>query len=104
MCRAGPLDLNVLVPAWLVMEPPHGLRFATAPKGIYADFAHDVGGSDKTGVYRVGPTDLNVLIALTGHDAGNSLAQDILWFSGIGPGGVQTAEIFLENGAQGLVY
>ncbi|UCG57204.1 MAG: hypothetical protein JSU70_20355, partial [Phycisphaerales bacterium] len=30
--------------------------------GICADFDHDKGGSEKTGFYRVGPTDLNILI------------------------------------------
>jgi hypothetical protein len=59
----GPLDLNTLVAAWLVLEPGFGPGIATIPNGICADFAHDLGGSAKTGYYRVGPTDLNILVA-----------------------------------------
>jgi hypothetical protein len=59
----GPADLNVVVPVWLLKEPPYGPGVASVPGGICADFAHDVGGSHKTGVYRVGPTDLNILVA-----------------------------------------
>ncbi|MHC4098963.1 MAG: hypothetical protein ACYSWZ_18105 [Planctomycetota bacterium] len=58
----GPLDLNILISAWLVREPPSGPGIDTIPNGICADFAHDEGGSPKTGYYRVGPTDLNILI------------------------------------------
>jgi hypothetical protein len=59
----GPTDLNVLVPAWLVREPPFGPGIASVPNGICADFAHDQGGSSKSGYYRVGPSDLNILVA-----------------------------------------
>ncbi|MHC4098962.1 MAG: hypothetical protein ACYSWZ_18100 [Planctomycetota bacterium] len=59
----GPGDLNILMSAWLVKEPPFGPGVETIPNGICADFAHDQGGSSKTGFYRVGPTDLNILIA-----------------------------------------
>ncbi|UCG59468.1 MAG: LamG domain-containing protein [Phycisphaerales bacterium] len=59
----GPADLNTLVAAWLVKEPPAGPGIASVPNGICADFAHDQGGSPKTGVYRVGPSDLNILIS-----------------------------------------
>jgi hypothetical protein len=59
----GPGDLNILVSAWLVLEPGFGPGIASIPNGICADFAHDLGGSDKTGFYRVGPTDMNILIA-----------------------------------------
>jgi hypothetical protein len=59
----GPADLNTLVSAWLVKQPPHGPGIGSVPNGICADFAHDQGGSAKAGVYRVGPTDLNILIA-----------------------------------------
>ena len=33
------------------------------PNGICADFAHDQVGSDKAGFCRVGPSDLNILVA-----------------------------------------
>jgi hypothetical protein len=59
----GPPDLNILVDAWLVREPPCGPGIASVPNGICADFAHDTGGSAKRGYYRVGPSDLNILIA-----------------------------------------
>jgi hypothetical protein len=59
----GPTDLNLIVPAWLKKEPPHGPGIASIPNGICADFAHDQGGSSKSGHYRVGPTDLNILVA-----------------------------------------
>jgi hypothetical protein len=59
----GPLDLNILVSAWLVLEPAFGPGIASIPNGICADFAHDLGGGPKTGYYRVGPTDLNILVA-----------------------------------------
>ncbi|UCG59578.1 MAG: right-handed parallel beta-helix repeat-containing protein, partial [Phycisphaerales bacterium] len=61
--HVGPTDLNVLLSAWLVKEPPYGLGIASVPDGICADFAHDEGGSTKTGRYRVGPSDLNIMIA-----------------------------------------
>jgi hypothetical protein len=59
----GPGDLNILVSAWLVKEPPFGPGIASIPNGICADFAHNLGGSHKSGFYRVGPVDLNILIA-----------------------------------------
>ncbi|MHC4113459.1 MAG: hypothetical protein ACYSUY_20490 [Planctomycetota bacterium] len=55
--------MNILISAWLVDEPPFGPGIVSIPNGICADFAHDLGGSAKTGYYRVGPTDLNILIA-----------------------------------------
>ncbi|UCG59565.1 MAG: NF038122 family metalloprotease [Phycisphaerales bacterium] len=58
----GVADLNTLISAWLVKEPPLGPGIDSVPDGICADFAHDQGGSAKTGYYRVGPTDLNILI------------------------------------------
>jgi hypothetical protein len=61
--RVGPADLNVLISAWMVKEPPLGPGIASIPNGICADFAHDRGGSTKAGLYRVGPSDLNILIA-----------------------------------------
>ncbi|UCG57758.1 MAG: hypothetical protein JSU70_23200 [Phycisphaerales bacterium] len=59
----GPTDLNVLITAWLVKEPPYGPGITSVSNGICADFAHDHGGSSKSGFYRVGPSDLNILIA-----------------------------------------
>ena len=59
----GPTDLNILVPSWLLREPPFGAGIASVENGICADFAHDQGGSSKNGFYRVGPTDLNILVA-----------------------------------------
>jgi hypothetical protein len=59
----GPTDLNILVPSWLLREPPYGPGIASIQNGICADFAHDQGGSSKSGYYRVGPTDLNILVA-----------------------------------------
>jgi hypothetical protein len=59
----SPHDLSILISAWLVLEPAFGPGIASIPNGICADFAHDQGGSHKTGFYRVGPTDLNILIA-----------------------------------------
>ncbi len=59
----GQSDLNVLVAAWQVLEPPFGPGIASISGGICADFAHDKGGSAGTGYYRVGTTDLNRLVA-----------------------------------------
>jgi hypothetical protein len=58
----GPNDLNILVAAWQVKEPPFGPGISTINNGICADFAHDRGGNATTGFYRVGPTDLNRLV------------------------------------------
>jgi len=58
----GPSDLNLLVAAWQVKEPPFGPGITSIQNGICADFAHDQGGSASTGTYRVGPTDLNRLV------------------------------------------
>jgi len=59
----GPQDLNVLVAAWQVKEPPFGPGIASIENGICADFARDKEGSEATGFYRVGTTDLNRLVA-----------------------------------------
>jgi hypothetical protein len=58
----GPNDLNILIAAWQIKEPPLGPGIATIVNGICADFAHDQGGSATTGFYRVGSTDLNRLV------------------------------------------
>lgn len=58
----GTQDLNVLVAAWQVKEPPFGPGIAAIENGICADFARDRGGSEATGIYRVGVTDLNRLV------------------------------------------
>ncbi len=59
----GLQDLNLLVAAWEVKEPPFGPGIASIPNGICADFAHDQDGNGVTGYYRVGVTDLNILVA-----------------------------------------
>jgi hypothetical protein len=58
----GPSDLNILIAAWQVKEPPFGPGITSIQNGICADFAHDQGGSAGTGTYRVGSTDLNRLV------------------------------------------
>ena len=61
--HVGPADLNVLIAAWLVKEPPDGPGITSVTNGVCADFDHQAGGSAKAGFYRVGPADLNILIA-----------------------------------------
>jgi len=61
--RVGPSDLNILIPCWLVKEPPKGPGIASIPGCICADFGHDAQGSAKTGLMRVSTNDLNILIA-----------------------------------------
>jgi len=64
-------DLDILLSAWNVAEPPHGPGLSGASfvdavgpaQGICADFAHNVEGSAKTGFYRVHFSDLNILLA-----------------------------------------
>lgn len=58
----GTGDLNILIAAWLVKEPPNGPGIASVQDGICADFARDIAGSAKTGQYRVGTSDLNILV------------------------------------------
>jgi hypothetical protein len=58
----GPSDLNILIAAWQIKEPPLGPGIASIANGICADFAHDQAGSATTGFYRVGSTDLNRLV------------------------------------------
>jgi hypothetical protein len=50
-------DLTVLMAAW--MKPSNQVVGTSL---ICADFAHDEGVSATTGAYRVGPTDLNILV------------------------------------------
>jgi hypothetical protein len=64
----GTSDLNVLMIAWQVKEPPWGPGIATVPPigggGICADFARDAQGSaTKGGLMRVSTNDLNILLA-----------------------------------------
>jgi hypothetical protein len=61
--HVGPADLNALISAWLVEEPPRGPGIASVPNGICADFARDLGGSVKASMYRVGPSDLCILVS-----------------------------------------
>jgi hypothetical protein len=63
----GAGDLNVLIGAWQVLEPavaptPSGPGIGSVPGGICADFDHAQQGDPKTGYYRVGAGDLNILI------------------------------------------
>ena len=58
----GLVDLDVLLAAWKVKEPPFGPGIASIQNGICADFARDREGDEATGFYRVGPTDLNILV------------------------------------------
>jgi hypothetical protein len=59
----GTSDLNILIDAWEVKEPPFGPGIASIPNGICADFARDQEGGSKIGWHRVGNNDLNILIA-----------------------------------------
>jgi hypothetical protein len=60
-------DLNVLVAAWPVKEPPKGPGIDSVElggiKGICADSARDQEGGAKTGYFRVHYNDLNLLVA-----------------------------------------
>jgi len=64
-------DLNTLLAGWDVKEPPLGPGIASVEysddlgtvAGICADFAHDVEGTEKAGLFRVHFNDLNILIA-----------------------------------------
>jgi hypothetical protein len=58
----GTDDLNILINAWQVKEPPFGPGVASIENGICADFGHDKEGGNETGWYRVGTNDLNILI------------------------------------------
>ena len=58
----GSNDLNILVPAYMVKEPPKGPGISTITDGICADFARDKQGSAIMGFYRVGSNDLNILV------------------------------------------
>jgi hypothetical protein len=57
----GTSDLNILIDAWQVKEPPFGPGIASIQNGICADFARDQEGGSKVGYYRVGTNDLNIL-------------------------------------------
>ncbi len=59
----GTDDLNLLLGAWQVKEPPFGPGIASIENGICADFAHDKEGNAVEGFYRVGNNDLNRLVA-----------------------------------------
>jgi len=64
----GTNDLNVLMTAWQVKEPPWGPGIASVQwngiGGICADFFHDAQGSaTKGGLMRVSTNDLNILLA-----------------------------------------
>jgi hypothetical protein len=57
----GTDDLDVLINAWKILEPPKGPGLSG--NQICADFDHDKQGSAFAGYMRVGTDDLNVLIA-----------------------------------------
>ena len=59
----GTDDLNILISAWQVKEPPFGPGIGSIENGICADFNHAKEGSAETGWYRVGQNDLNILVA-----------------------------------------
>jgi len=59
----GQNDMDILLSAWEVKEPPFGPGIASVENGICADFAHDKEGDAVTGFYRVGNSDLNRLVA-----------------------------------------
>ena len=58
----GATDLQLLVDAWYVLEPPNGDGITSIANGICADFAHDLAGTDKDGYFYVGATDLQILV------------------------------------------
>lgn len=58
----GQADLDILLAAFEVKEPPFGPGIASIPNGICADFARDKEGNDVAGYHRVGTTDLNILV------------------------------------------
>jgi len=75
----GTADLNTLISAWQVAEPPVGPGIDSIENGICADFARDLDGNDKTGFHRVGTSDLNILIAnwlVTEPPAGDGVPAD----------------------------
>jgi hypothetical protein len=59
----GTNDLNLLLAAWQIKEPPFGPGIASIQNGICADFARDKEGNAAEGFYRVGNNDLNRLVA-----------------------------------------
>ena len=58
----GQADLDLLLAAYEVKEPPFGPGIASIPNGICADFARDKEGDAAKGYHRVGATDLNILV------------------------------------------
>ncbi len=58
----GQADLDILLAAYEVKEPPFGPGIASIPSGICADFGRDKEGNETTGYHRVGATDLNILV------------------------------------------
>jgi len=56
-------DLNILLAAYDVKEPPKGPGIATIPNGICADFSRTREGTSFAGYKRVFTQDLNILLA-----------------------------------------
>ncbi len=56
-------DLNLLIYAWNIKEPPDGPGIAWPDPNICADFDHKAEGSTETGYYRAHFNDLNILLS-----------------------------------------
>jgi len=63
----GTNDLNVLMAAWQIKQPPYGSGINSKSYGsvqyVCSDFSHSAQGAAKTGYYRVGTDDLNALMS-----------------------------------------
>ncbi len=59
----GSGDLDCIIRAWMVKEPPKGPGILSIPGGICCDFARDRQGAILFGFWRVGTNDLNILVA-----------------------------------------
>jgi hypothetical protein len=59
----GTNDLQCILRAWQIKEPPRGPGILSVPNGICCDFKRDQQGLAATGVWRVGTNDLNILVA-----------------------------------------
>ena len=58
----GQPDLDLLILAWKVKEPPHGPGIGSVENGICADFDHQQEGDPRGGYFRVGAGDLGILL------------------------------------------
>ncbi len=62
LCAVSTNDLNILMAAWQIPEPPDGPGISGEPD-VCADFDHAIQGGGKVPAYRVGSNDLNILVA-----------------------------------------